>query len=333
MADLQGRLGAHAQFLPLDAPLPHQATLGGVLATKLSGPLRSRYGTARDLVLGMRVAHADGTVTKAGAKVVKNATGYDVTKLYLGSHGTLGVIVEATFRVYPRPEAEQGWWLPSADLETGQATANRILGSHLVPDRVELLDASAVRRCAASHDGPALLVSISGLRESVQGQAADLARIGSEFGIRPAPIANPDRVWGSLRDFPWASGDAGEDDQHLLWRAGVQPTDCARTIRAIHDAVIPGAVEAGIAGTVAHGVLRGTFRAKTSQGLAHSVRAAREALLRLGGYLTLLKAPGSVREQMDVWGITPDGLDVMRRMKSAFDAKGILNPGRYVGGI
>lgn len=180
MADLQRQLGDRDQFLPLDVPMAGRATLGGALAARLGGPLRCRYGTARDLVLGVRVAHADGTITKGGAKVVKNATGYDVTKLYLGSHGTLGIILEATFRLYPQPEAEQGWWLGTSGLDTPQRLANRILGSHLVPNRVELVDRVAARACGIS--GPGLVVSISGLPETVAGQRVDLGRIAGEFG-------------------------------------------------------------------------------------------------------------------------------------------------------
>ena len=186
-ATCSDKLGEHGQFLPLDVSMPERATLGGVLATRLTGPLRCRYGTARDLILGVRVAHADGTITKGGAKVVKNATAYDVTKLYLGSHGTLGIILEATFRLYPRPEVERGWWLAAPDLATAQALANRILGSHLVPNRVELVDEVAGRACGVS--GPGLVVSISGLPETVQGQWVDLERMAGEFGATPTEFA------------------------------------------------------------------------------------------------------------------------------------------------
>ena len=107
MAALAEELRRHGQFLPLDAP--DDATLGGVLATGAFGPRRHAYGPVRDWVLGVRVVHADGRVTKAGGRVVKNVAGYDMTKLYLGSLGTLGVIVEASLRVTPLPAAEETW--------------------------------------------------------------------------------------------------------------------------------------------------------------------------------------------------------------------------------
>jgi glycolate oxidase FAD binding subunit len=330
MVELQRQLAQHRQFLPLDVPLPERAMLGGVLSAKSSGPLRCRYGTARDLVLGLRVAHADGTLTKSGAKVVKNATGYDVTKLYLGSHGTLGIILEATLRVYPRPDVEQGWWLEAHDLATAQALANRILGSHLVPNRVEMVDEVAGRACGMP--GPGLVVSIAGLPESVQGQRATLERMAAESGVMPAEIRDAEGTWRALSDFPWVNVGWNGGGVQALWRGGAPPADCAKAMLAIRQAA-PRSVGVSAAATVAHGILRGGFLAEAPEAVAHGLRAAREVLVAIGGFLTVLDAPAPVRAQVDAWGPAPDGVGVMQRLKAAFDPKGILNPGRFVGGI
>jgi glycolate oxidase FAD binding subunit len=332
LADLQRHLEAGRQFLPLDPPLASHATLGGVLAANLSGPLRCRYGTARDLVLGIRVAHADGTVTKGGAKVVKNATGYDVTKLYVGSHGTLGVILEVTFRVYPRPVAEQAWWLPTPELQSAQAMATRILGSHIMPNRVELLDDIAGQACGSPERGPALLISFGGASEAIREQAADLARIAGELGIAATEVRTSEQTWTALCGFPWVTPRGSGGDRRAIWRGSVLPADCAKGMRAIQE-VTHRWGEASMAASVAHGILRGEFRAETSEAVGWSLAAAREALGGMGGFLVVLDAPAPVRAQVDVWGPAPDGLGVMQRLKAAFDAKGILNPGRFVGGI
>lgn len=330
MAELNRRLGEHGQFLPLDISMPDRATLGGALASKLAGPLRCRYGTGRDLVLGVRVAHADGTITKAGAKVVKNATGYDVSKLYLGSHGTLGIILEATFRLYPRPEAEQSWWLAAGDLDTAQGLGNRILGSHLVPSRVELLDEVAARVCGIS--GLGLAVSFSGLPETVAGQRVDLVRMAGEFGSTLAEIPDAERTWRALSDFPWLIPGWDRQATQALWRGAVLPADCAKAIQAIREATRE-LTEAGIAATISHGALRGCFRAEASAAIVESLKVARELLAGLGGYMVVMELPETARDQFDVWGTLPEGLGVMNRLKSAFDAKGILSPGRFVGAI
>jgi glycolate oxidase FAD binding subunit len=278
------------------------------------------------------MAHADGTVTKAGAKVVKNATGYDVTKLYLGSQGTLGIILEATFRVYPRPAAEQSWCLPVADLETGQVLANRILTSHLIPNRVELLDGSAGRACLSLTYGPSLLVSISGIPRALQAQAGDMVRLAEESGSSPGEIPDPERTWETVGDFPWVTEGPGGAGLRATWRVGVPPADCAKGMRAVQESTKPWA-EAAIASSVAHGALRGEFRAETVEALTRSLTASREALTAMGGYLVVLDAPETVRHHVAVWGPPPEGFGVMKRLKAEFDPKGILNPGRFVGGI
>lgn len=332
LAEFQRSLGRHGQFLALDPPQADRASLGGMIAANLSGPLRCRYGTARDLVLGIRVCHADGTVTKGGAKVVKNATAYDITKLYVGSHGTLGVILEATVRLYPRPAAEEGWWLSTPDLARAQALATRILGSHLLPNRVELLDEAAGRACGGPASCSALLVSCAGVPEAVKAQRSELEEMARQAGATLTPVGEPERTWTALRDFPWTGAVPTRAEHPVIWRGSLLPADCAKGMQAIRQAIARwGAVS--VVASVAHGILRGAFHAGTMGALRTSLEAAREALGTLGGFLVVVEAPAPFREQVDVWGPPADGLGVMQRLKAAFDPGAILNPGRFVGGI
>lgn len=332
VAELQRRLGMHGQFLPLDPPLLDRATLGGILATRQAGPLACRYGTARDLVLGLRIAHADGTVVKAGAKVVKNASAYDMTKLYLGSYGTLGVIVEATFRVHPRPRMEQGWWVATPDPELSQALGIRILRSSLVPNRTELMDGTALRVL----DGPAadwaLLVSVAGGAEAVQGQASGLARIAAEFGLSLVEFRPTVGGWSAVADFPWINPNRRGADNRAVWRASVLPADCAKAVRVVRQAISQQA-KATMVASVAQGALRGAFYADTPELIGRSLTAAREALKAIGGVLVILEVPDSLRPECDMWGVVPNAWGVMQRLKTAFDPKRILNPGRFVSEI
>ena len=332
LADLQSQLGHAGQFWPLDPPLADRATVGGVIAANLSGPLRCRYGTVRDLVLGIRVAHADGAITKAGARVVKNATAYNLTRLYTGSQGTLGVLLEATLRLQPRPSVERGWWLTGGTVESCHEAAMRVLGSHLAPNRVEFLDRVAAERCGSPGGGPALAVSFAGVREAVREQEASLETLGAELGLRTVEVENPARTWHAVQDFPWGEASRGGPEGGARWRGSVLPSDCAKAIRAVCEAAGRFG-EVSIAATVSHGVLRGAIQASIPERFTDGLTAGREALAALGGILVVTDAPAPLHAAPDVWGPAPAEAGLMRRIKAAFDEKGILNPGRFVDGI
>ena len=332
LADLQRRLGEHRQFWPLDPPLAEQATLGGVVAANVSGPLRCRYGTVRDLVLGVRVAHADGTITKAGARVVKNATAYDLTKLYAGSYGTLGVLLEATLRLQPRPAVERGWWVTGATIEQCHDAAMRILGSHLAATRVELLDNRGVDRCGGPAAAAALFVSFAGVKEAVEDQGHGLEKLTRDLGLRAAAIADPAAAFRALQDFPWRCAGVRAAAFRGLWRGSVLPSDCAKAMQAVRDAAAPYGTVA-IAATVSHGVLRGELCAPSAEAVAGGVRAGREALGLLGGFLVVLEAPHPLRSTLDRWGPAPPEVELMRQIRAAFDKRCTVNPGRFVGEI
>ena len=140
---LQSLLAEQGQFLALDPPAEDDATLGGLIATNASGPLRFAYGTARDLVIGTRVANPDGALTRAGGRVVKNVAGYDLNKLYIGSLGTLGIIVELSLKLAPIPPASASVIAQFADLDGVRGVLNAVVHSPLSPLAVELLGPGA----------------------------------------------------------------------------------------------------------------------------------------------------------------------------------------------
>ncbi len=143
LATLQTRLATKGQKLSLDPPDAQQATVGGLLASNASGPKRLRYGTARDLVIGLRVVQSNGEISRSGGRVVKNVAGYDLNKLYIGSLGTLGVIVEANFKLHPLPTAEHTLLLTYSNAQDAMQTVISIVGSPLTPSALELVDAEA----------------------------------------------------------------------------------------------------------------------------------------------------------------------------------------------
>src|SRR5215469_395805 len=140
---LQAKLASKGQRLALDPPDAQQATIGGILASNASGPRRLRYGTARDMVIGLRVIQANGEIARSGGNVVKNVAGYDLNKLYIGSLGTLGIIVEANFKLQPLPIRERTLILTFANAEDAMATVIALMGSLLTPAAIELIDSIA----------------------------------------------------------------------------------------------------------------------------------------------------------------------------------------------
>src|SRR6266849_8826503 len=142
-AEFQAKLATKGQWLALDPPDAQQATIGGILASNASGPKRLRYGTARDIVIGLRVVQASGDIARSGGRVVKNVAGYDLNKLYIGSLGTLGIIIEANFKLQPLPISERTFLLTFLNAADAMQTVITILGSLLTPSAVELIDARA----------------------------------------------------------------------------------------------------------------------------------------------------------------------------------------------
>ncbi len=340
LSEYQGRLGSHGQFLALDPPDETRATIGGILAANMSGPRRLRYGSARDLLIGVRVVHADGTVTKGGAKVVKNVTGYDMNKLYVGSLGTLGVIVEATFRLYPIPAAERTWLAPFPSAAHARAVAARILDSPLMPSAIELLNplaaAQVARRCDIPIEpGCLLAVAVASVAEGVEAQLGQVQKLASEAGCGSDRLLSDDehqRFWAAVINF-----DGGRDAETALKASVVLdkvPELLAQGERMAesHD------LSAAILSEAGTGILRYYLRDRRGGAdrftrLAEVVSLLRRSATEAKGNLVVLHAPPEVKAKIDVWGPVGETLPLMRGLKEQFDPKGVLNPGRFVGGI
>jgi glycolate oxidase FAD binding subunit len=336
--DFQSRLGRHGQFLSLDPSGAARATIGGILAANASGPHRHRYGTARDLLIGLRVVHADGTVTKGGAKVVKNVTGYDMNKLYVGSLGTLGVIVEATFRLYPIPTTERTWVASFSTAAEAREVIGRILGSSLVPSAVELLNDTAAAEVARQLSpvsglrGVLLAVAIASVPEAVEAQlrsAQTMAREASDALILEGAVH--EAFWAAVRNFGPGEGAA------MVLKASVLLTKVAEAIERGEHLAAQRGLRVAIISEAGTGILRYYFRgdddADGLKRLAEVVDPLRLFAVEVKGSLVVLRAPPEVKAVVDVWGPAGKGFTLMRGLKEQFDPGHILSPGRFVGGL
>ena len=327
---LAGRLGQHGQRLPLD-PAPGGArSVGGVLATAASGQLRLRYGTGRDLLLGVRFVQADGVVTWGGARVVKSVTGYDVPKLLVGSLGTLGVLAEATVRLHPIPPAWGAWLWSFEAAAAASAFIAAVIDSAIQPERLVLLDAGGAAAAAdAAPAGAAVALSIASATEAVAAQRDALSALAGRHGGRAAEIGAG--AWSRL-----GTGLAAP----VVLRIVGEPARLGHWLTTLEHVARDGRIALVAMGEASSGVLRAALRAPdrdetpAAAWLAGAVSGLRAALAPEGGSLVVERAPRAVKDTVDVWGpVAPEPLAIMRRIKAEFDPAGILNPGRFVGGL
>ena len=337
-------LAAAGQQLALDVPPGRAApdgqepastaTVGGTLATGAAGPRRLRYGTPRDLVIGITVVRADGTVASSGGKVVKNVAGYDLGKLFAGSYGTLGLIVEAAFRLHPLPAAATYTTVDEADPAGAHATVAAAAASELAPAAVEI--------CRAGRDQPVRVgVLLEGDPAGVGERAAHLREL-----LGAGAVTSPEAPgwWGSTGP-PDGAGRAGTLIRIAFWAAALPAV-----LAVIDRAAAAAGLDPQMAGSAAAGVIYvslagdagpaavAAFVAALRDALAGGEAGARPASGRaldgppLLASAVVVHAPPPVRELVDLWGPVP-GLPLMRAVKDQFDPGHQMAPGRFAGGI
>jgi glycolate oxidase FAD binding subunit len=314
VARLQHVLAEHGQRLALDPLWPETATIGGILATNDSGSLRARYGTLRDLVLGLTIALPDGTLARSGGKVVKNVAGYDLPKLMTGALGTLGVITEATFRLYPLPADLRCVRVESPELSALHRLLLRVLDSTLVVTGAQLVVSSAA--------APLLDLRFEGIADALATQLDQLAQLAAGLAIVPLPAGD------------WRSYEALWHDPQpsLVCKVSVQPTQIETLAQAIQRVAGPLRLDWELMiQSLGVGMLR--LSAANEQALLVVLSILRSEIGQLDGSCVALDAPPAVKARLDVWAADPGALPLMRRVKERFDPQHLLNPGRFVGGI
>ena len=352
LAALQEELASAGKYLPLEAPFPGRSTVGGILSTASTGPLAHAYGPPRDWLIGIGVLSADGVETKAGGKVVKNVTGYDLNKLYTGALGTLGVIVEATLKVAPlQPEsgALVGYFpsleaainagtglldlpaAPMAYVATGPQRERPIyrLGAESFSD-----DGSSGAAYFAGRSQPHTDAIASGIafysgrtqaiKRRIDDSTAFLKRAGAvDVSTLDSGQADEMRQW--LTDMAWDS----ESPPTLAMKIAAPRRSIAPLAAACLD--IGGAAVVADPGFGALRLL--WWNGPGGKSLPACIRSARDAARAHGGTAVVEQLAAPLKDGIDVWGEEPDSIGVMRRIKQQFDPAGLLNPGRFIGGL
>jgi glycolate dehydrogenase FAD-binding subunit len=314
------------------------ATVGGTLATGAAGPRRLRYGTPRDLLIGITVVRADGAVATAGGKVVKNVAGYDLGKLFTGSLGTLGLIVEAVFRLHPRPAATAYVTLDCAGPQEAYRAVAAAAGSDLAPSAVEL-DRPA--------GGQPLRVAVL-VEGDTDGTAERAALMCALLGGGAATHPSPPGWWGWPAGRPAAA--AGNGQRGTLIRIGFWAAGLPRVLHVIDEASLAAGLDPAVGGSAAAGVIYLALGPDADPAaVAALMTGLRAALARGDGdarpgsapvpdsppvlaSAVVVHAPPGTRDLMDLWGPVP-ALPLMRAVKDQFDPGHRMAPGRFAGGI
>ncbi|REF37951.1 FAD-binding oxidoreductase [Thermasporomyces composti] len=319
-ADMTVAVGAGIPLTDLHATLREQrvaldaarvaegATVGGLLATADGGPLRLTYGTLRDLVIGVTVVLADGTVARSGGHVIKNVAGYDLAKLFAGSLGAFGLVAEVVLRLHPRPKAT-GTLVVPCDVPTAFTHATTLLASPWEPAAVDWCDGTLLARFEGTPTGV----------ETRLHKAATSLGVDHDIVDGPREAA----TWAQVAEV--VRGVEGD----TVLRAGTRPDALPQLAAALDSLAAEHGVEASLTSSLGVGVHTVRLRGGSLDGHAHVVRAWRRRVLESGGSVTLHRRPHALDELVPSWGPAPTSATLLRALKQQLDPDGRLAPGRF----
>jgi glycolate oxidase FAD binding subunit len=330
--ELQDYLARYKQKIPLDPFFPEQATIGGVIAANDSGPKRLGYGSARDMVIGLRIVYPDGTIIRTGGKTVKNVAGYDMNKLFIGSMGTLGVLSEVTIKLRPLPKCESLVLLsfPDGNLNQIHTFTVNLLDSVMEPTALELLSPTLAERLTGN-PSYTLAICFEDVEQSVRYQVGfvkDLQPSHSKLSVLEQSDAQT--FWNVLANITVKDNTLAETIASV--KIGIKNLDVLKIIKESqllqdsHNLI----VEAH--GGLGHGICQ-VHLVGASFDVISAITQLRSLAVNLGGYAIVSHLPLALRQQLEVWGEKPAHFFLLEGIKTKIDPKRILNHKRFVGGI
>ena len=316
LAEVQASLQAHGQMLPFEPMDPRcllgtagEPTVGGLVATALSGPRRISAGAVRDCLIGLSLVNGRGEILSTGGRVMKNVTGLDLVKINCGAHGTLGLILEATFKLLPIPRSEATIVMRRLDDATAIAALARALGSPFG------VSGAATIHAGMGRDFPRTVLRVEGFEESVDYRVERLLALLAEFGAKHALRGEDSKkMWRAIRDVQFLA----EPRERAIWRVGLKPSAGVDFLARLGGAARDSFFDWG-GGLV-------WLSTDPTDAAAHAVR---EAVAALGGHATLIRAPEEMRARLDVFEpLSPILARLTRGVKASLDSQGLFNAGR-----
>jgi glycolate oxidase FAD binding subunit len=327
LGELRDVLTAQGQWLPLDPARAGDMTVGGLIAADRSGPLRFAFGKVREWLIGLKVVTANGALVQGGGRVVKNVAGYDLPKLFAGSFGTLGVIVEATFKVRPLPPGEALFLWPAAGFAEALAQGAALVASPVVATLVEVLNEAAAETLGFA-SGACVVAACAGSATLLEEHGRRLATLSDGAARRM------DDDWAvslrrALSDF---SHPANEDG--LVARISALPTALGALLPRLEAAARERRIVAEIAAHAGSGVAWCQFLGALDDGaLADLAEWTRRTARAHGAWVVWEMVPEPLRARIEPWGYETPAVRLMAGVKRALDPNGVFSPGRFVGGI
>ncbi|MCL5808613.1 MAG: FAD-binding oxidoreductase [Deltaproteobacteria bacterium] len=334
LAGVQEKLAGTGKgsFLPLDPPYTDKATIGGIIATNGSGPRRYLYNTARDLLLGLKAVSPNGDIVAFGGKTVKNVSGYDMTKLMIGSWGALGVITEITTKLLPLPEASATLLVSFEDLEKAGSMTKKVLHSALLPSAMELMDGKAAGQLGVKGKYP-VAFSLEGVGEAVDRQVAEIGEMGKKEGAIDLQVLKgreDHAFWIRVRDFALAL------KAPFILKSNFVISKQAEILGNYENWARAAGIGCALIGHAGNGILTTYILengAVKKDALIDLIGKFTAEAVKHDGNLVVEACPTELKAKIDVWGQLRTDEVVMRRLKEKMDPVGILNPGRFVGGL
>jgi glycolate oxidase FAD binding subunit len=344
--EVQKRLAKEGRgyFLPLDPFYTNKATLGGIVATNSTGPRRLLYGAARDMIIGIKAVFPNGDIVLSGGKTVKNVSGYDMCKLLIGSFGTLGILYEMTFKLLPLPEKEATLLIPFTSLDEVNGFIHEIIHSQFIPASIETLNAVVIKKMKFSIPMPPdanylVAIGLEGVSEGIERQISELRAMGKKYGALGEMQLHSEKhqdFWIALRDFP--RDLKGNYPNLISLKSNFLISKWGEMLKSYEKIVQESGFDHAFLCHSGNGILYShilsekNLRSKIGS-LIELIEKLKSEAVKNEGNLVVESSPLSMKKKVDVWGQSRSDYEIMHRLKEQIDPVGILNPGRFVGGI